>query len=68
MPSHLKSMISRGSQKYSVLKKEAIWLNNIPLYEGDKDPRIHWFVCEKLWDAIDIIEKDKQMAQFRASL
>jgi hypothetical protein len=57
-------VISRGSQKSSVLKKEAMGLNNIPLYEGDEDPRRHWFVCEKLWDATDITDEDKKMAQF----
>lgn len=43
-------------------------LNNIPLYEGDEDSRIYWFVCEKFWDAADVSDEDKQMAQFGAAL
>jgi hypothetical protein len=43
MTSQSKNVISRGSQKSSILK-EAMGLNNIPLYEGDEDPRRHWFV------------------------
>lgn len=43
-------------------------LNNIPLYEGDEDSRRYWFVCEKFWDATDVSDEDKQMAQFGAAL
>jgi hypothetical protein len=54
-------VISQGSQKSIVLKKKTtMGLNNIPLYEGDEDPRRHWFVCEKLWDATDITDEDKK--------
>jgi hypothetical protein len=63
--SQMKSMINQTSQKYIVLKKKTtMGLNNILIYEGDKDPKIHWFVCEKLWDAVDITDEYKQMAQF----
>ena len=43
-------------------------LNHIPIYEGDEDPKIHWFICEKFWDAKNITDEDKQMAQFGATL
>jgi hypothetical protein len=39
-------------------------LNHIPIYEGDEDPKQHWFICEKFWDATDITDEAKQMAQF----
>jgi hypothetical protein len=42
--------------------------NHIPIYEGEEDPKHHWFVCEKFWDAADITDEDKKMAQFRAAL
>jgi hypothetical protein len=49
-------------------KKVKMGFNHIPIYEGEEDPKCHWFVCEKLWDAADIIDEDKKMAQFRAAL
>ena len=41
---------------------------HIPIYEGEEDPRWHWFVCEKMWDVADIIDEDKQIAQFVGTL
>jgi hypothetical protein len=35
--------------------------NHILIYEGEEDPKRHWFVCEKFRDAADIIDKDKKM-------
>jgi hypothetical protein len=49
-------------------QKENMGLNHILIYEGDEDPKRHWFVCEKFWDATDITDEDKQMAQFGAAL
>ena len=37
---------------------------HITLYEGDEDPRRHWFVCESTWDANAITSEDKHMVQF----
>jgi hypothetical protein len=57
------------SQNGIVPKKKIIMgLGNIHLYEGYEDPRRHWFVCTKLWDATKISDEDKHMAQFDASL
>jgi hypothetical protein len=42
--------------------------NHIPLYEGDEDPKRHWFKCENFLDAANITDEDKQMAQFKATL
>jgi hypothetical protein len=39
-------------------------LNHIPVYEGEEDPKCHWFVCEKFWEEADITDKDKHMEQF----
>ena len=41
---------------------------DIPLYEGDEDPRRHWFVCESTWEANQVTDEDKQMAQFVGAL
>jgi hypothetical protein len=41
-------VINQTSQKSIVLKKKkTMGLNNIPIYEGDEDPRRHWFICAK---------------------
>jgi hypothetical protein len=37
-------------------------LSHIAIYEGDEYPKRYWFICEKFWDAIDIIDEEKQMA------
>ena len=41
---------------------------HIPLYEGDEDPRRHWFVCESTWEANQVIDEDRQMVQFAEAL
>ena len=41
---------------------------HIPTYEGEEDPRRHWFVCERMWDAVDITDDDKKIAQFASAL
>ena len=41
---------------------------HIPLYEGDEDPRQHWFVCESTWEANQVTAEDRQMAQFTGAL
>ena len=41
---------------------------HIPLYEGDEDPRRHWFVCESTWEANQVTDEDRQMAQFTSAL
>ena len=40
----------------------------IPLYEGDEDPRWHWFVYESTWEANAVTSEDRQMAQFVGAL
>ena len=40
----------------------------IPIFEGDEDPRRHWFICETIWVANDVDNEDKQMHQFTAGL
>jgi hypothetical protein len=37
-------------------KKPTTWLNHIHIYEGEKDPKQHWFICEKKWDVGDIVD------------
>ena len=37
---------------------------HIPLYEGDEDPRRHLFICELTWEANQVTDEDRQMAQF----
>ena len=32
---------------------------HIPLYEGDEDPRRHWFVCESTWEANQVTVEDR---------
>ena len=39
-----------------------------PLYEGDEDPRWHWFVYELTWEANIVTSEDRQMAQFAGAL
>ena len=41
---------------------------HIPLYEGDEDPRWHWFVCESIWEANQVTVEERQMAQFASAL
>jgi len=40
----------------------------IPIYEGYEDPCKHWFICEIIWEANDIIDEAKKMAQFAGAL
>jgi len=62
MASQSKSVINQTSPKSVVLKKKTtMGLDNIPIYEGDEDPKSRWFVCEKLWDEANITHEDKQM-------
>ena len=35
---------------------------HIPLYEGDEDPRRHWFVYESTWEENQVTTEDRQMA------
>jgi hypothetical protein len=42
--------------------------NHILIYEGEEDPKHHWFMCENFWDVANITDKDKKMAQFRANM
>ena len=39
-------------------------LVHIPTYLGEEDPRQHWLVCERMWDATDVTDDDKKIAQF----
>ena len=41
---------------------------HIPLYEGDEDPRRHWFICELTWEENQVTPEDRQMAQFAGAL
>jgi hypothetical protein len=41
---------------------------HIPIYEGEEDPRQHRFICERMWDATDVIDEDKQITQFAGAL
>ena len=41
---------------------------HIPTYEGEEDLRQHWFVCERMWDAADVTDDDKKIAQFVGAL
>ena len=40
------------------------YIPHIPIYEGYKDPKLHWFICETIWDAADVNNKAKQIACF----
>jgi len=42
--------------------------NHISIYKGDEDCKRHWFVSEKFWDALDITDESKKMAQFVGAL
>ena len=41
---------------------------HISIYEAEEDPRRHWFVCERMWDAADVTDNDKQITQFVSAL
>ena len=43
-------------------------LEHIPLYEGDEDSRRHWFVCDLTWEANQVTNEDRHMAQFIGAL
>ena len=43
-------------------------LVHIPTYEGEEDPRQHWFICKRMWDAVDVTNDDKKIAQFVGAL
>ena len=40
----------------------------IHIFEGDEDPRCHWFICETIWAENDVDREEKQMHQFAAGL
>jgi len=33
----------------------------IPIFEGDKDPRCHWFICETIWVANDVDNEENKI-------
>ena len=33
--------------------------SHIPLYEGDEDPRQHWFIYELAWEANQFTDQDR---------
>ena len=35
---------------------------HIPTYEGEEDPRQHWFICERMWDTVDVTDDDNKIA------
>ena len=37
---------------------------HIPIYEGEEDPRRHWFVRERMWDTTEVTDENRQIAQF----
>lgn len=37
---------------------------HIPTFEGDDDPRHHWFIYETIWEATNITNEKKQITQF----
>lgn len=41
---------------------------HIPTYEWEEDPRWHWFICERMWDATDMNNDDNKIAQFDGAL
>ena len=41
---------------------------HIPIYKGNEDPKIHWFIYEKMSVVANIIDEGKIMAQFASSL
>lgn len=41
---------------------------HLPIYEGDEDPIWHWFICETIWDVANIVDENKQLAQFIGAL
>ena len=43
-------------------------LVHIPTYEGEKYPRRHWFIFERMWDVADVIDDDNKIAQFADAL
>jgi hypothetical protein len=43
-----KVVVTQTPRKPSVpTKKFKMGFNHIPIYEGEEDPKCHWFVCEK---------------------
>ena len=40
----------------------------IPIYEGDEDPKFHWFICETICDAVNVIDEAKKTDQFTNAL
>ena len=41
---------------------------HILIYEGEEDPRLHWFIYERMWDAANVTDDDKQIAHFAGAL
>ena len=41
---------------------------HIPIYEGEEDLRQHWFICERMWDAADVTDENRQIIQFASTL
>ena len=40
---------------------------HIPIYEGDEDPKLHWFIYKITWDATNVTGTTKKIAQFAES-
>jgi len=60
-----KEVVAQIPRKLSIpIKKIKMGFNHVLIYEGEEDPKHHWFICEFFLDATNIIEEDKKTAQF----
>lgn len=41
---------------------------HMPIYDVDENLKRHWFICERIWEAVDTTGEAKQVAQFVAAL
>ena len=41
---------------------------HVLIYEGYEDPMNHCFICETIWDVVNMTNEEKQMAQFTSGL
>ena len=53
--------IQQNTKSKKMLHHDSI---HIPIYEGEEDPRRHWFVYERMWDATNMTNDDKKISPF----
>ena len=58
------SPIKSSTLSYPKYNSSTMAHHHIPIYEGEEDPKRHWFIYEAIWDVVDVTNEAKQITHF----